>query len=160
MKRSNLSEELGAALLQILELQDELDRRNGEPVEPIPREVAKALTPSQIRSLFEVDHYPIRREMGGTNHPANLHFRLWKAHRVKTAKRDVPEIRKGERIWRANVEHALAMTDKLCLPSLEEIKAREIRRQKPKHRWPKGRKIANRGFDGNYRPMRQKTHAG
>jgi hypothetical protein len=96
MKRKppTLREELDAALLRILEL---------EGVE-YDREKVKRVEAGYVRSLFECDHYPVAVALGGTNHPSNLRHRLVAEHRLKTAKRDNPEIAKSVRLSKAHDE--------------------------------------------------------
>src|SRR5689334_2961452 len=53
---------------------------------------------------FEFDHYPIRAEAGGPELPWNLTPRLIRAHRRKTAKRDVPQIAKIKRVQAAEAD--------------------------------------------------------
>jgi len=70
----------------------------------ILHEHAKEMTPDQIISLFQFDHYPIRAEAGGPTEPWNLDPRLIPGHREKTAKRDIPEIAKIRRVSAAEEE--------------------------------------------------------
>jgi hypothetical protein len=71
----------------------------------IPHEHAKQMTSDQIISLYQFDHYPVRRADGGPDEAWNVTPRLIAAHRRKTAKLDVPEIAKGKRIRRKWAEH-------------------------------------------------------
>jgi hypothetical protein len=79
-----------------------LTDKAGQPL--IPWDHAKQMTAHQIISLFAFDHYPIRVEAGGPSLPWNLVPRLIRAHRRKTAKRDLPEIAKIRRITRVEEE--------------------------------------------------------
>lgn len=98
----NMTEKLAATLLAWLEALGA----------PIPREHAQAMSAAQIVSLFEFDHWPIRRIDGGTNHPDNLMPRFIAAHGVKTATIDVPQIAKRKRI----VEKEAARTKVAMMP--------------------------------------------
>lgn len=123
-KDPTLREKLACVLLDLLELQGD----------GIPREHAKQMTADQIISLFQFDHAH-RVESGGGNHPTNLTARLIKRHREKTAKVDVPQIRKGDRLAEKEDEHRLAMRNKLLAPPERE----QPRKRKGKSRWNNGR---------------------
>ena len=88
-KQPTLTVKLAAALLTMRD-------NGGMPL--IPWEDAKLMTASQIVSLFQFDHYPIRHVDGGPDEPWNLVPRFIKGHRVKTATVDRPEIAKTRRI--------------------------------------------------------------
>lgn len=93
MKRKdpNLREKLAAVLIHLFD---------------IPREHAKQMTAEQIVSLAQFDHDPVQVEVaiaiGWTpsqyNHPTNLTARMILDHRHKTATKDIPVIRKTDRI--------------------------------------------------------------
>lgn len=121
-KAPSLAIKLAAALLQIRDAQ-------GLPL--IEWEHAKQMSAEQINSLFQWDHYPIRVEAGGPTEPWNLVPRFILAHRIKTAKFDVPEIAKIRRITKAEEE----FRQRLLVPPPD--------REPRKSRWPK-------------RPMRKK----
>lgn len=70
----------------------------------IPHRDAQQMTAAQINSLFDFDHYPIRRNDGGSNHPSNLVPRYKLAHREKTAKIDKPQMAKADRLNKAQQE--------------------------------------------------------
>jgi hypothetical protein len=70
----------------------------------IPFDDAQQMTAKQIIGLYQFDHWPIRVEAGGTNHPSNLRPLLIRAHRQKTAK-DNAEIGKIRRTRRTQDEH-------------------------------------------------------
>lgn len=137
MKRKppTLKEELDAALLRILEL---------EGVE-YDREKVKTVAAGYVRSLFECDHYPVAVALGGTNHPSNLRHRLAAQHRLKTARKDIPEIAKSVRLSKAHDEfRARVLAIKNGEP-LGETRGRKA-------------KIASRGFDKTLvRKMNGKT---
>lgn len=125
----NLTEKYAGALLEILRLSGEA----------IPYEVAKAMTPAQIISLFQSDHYPVRRETAlalswdadAVNHPSNLRPRLILAHRHKSAKRDMPEIKHGRRVTEAQEEHRRKMLAK-------------AQGEKPKSAWGRSKMAGSR----------------
>ncbi len=121
-KPPNLSDKCAAALLAITD-------EHGKPL--IPWEEAKQMTSAQIIGLFDFDHYPFRVEAGGPTEPWNLVPRFKPAHRIKTAKIDIPEIAK---IKRVSAEH-----DEFRRRVLTPRNQREPRRS----RWPK-RSIQNR----------------
>ena len=79
--RPTLTEQLAAALLAL-----------GH----IPFEHAREMTAKQIIGLYQFDHWPIRVEAGGTNHPSNMRPLLIEAHREKTAadNREIGKIRR------------------------------------------------------------------
>lgn len=94
-KDPNLSEKLAALVIHVFE---------------IDRDHAKQMTTEQILSLAQFDHDPVAVEVaqaiGWTpaqyNHPTNLRARLILEHRHKTATKDIPEIRKTDRISEAH----------------------------------------------------------
>jgi hypothetical protein len=96
---------------------------SGEPL--IPWEHAKQMTAAQIISLFQFDHYPIRAEAGGPALPWNLVPRLIRAHRRKTAKRDLPEIAKIRSVTAAEAEFRARLL------------AKDRGEPRRKSRWPK-----------------------
>jgi len=55
-------------------------------------------------SLFQWNHYRMRAEADGPTLPWNLVPRLIRAHRRKTAKRDLPEVAKIRRVTSAEAE--------------------------------------------------------
>lgn len=98
----------------------------------IPWEHAKQMTSDQIISLFQFDHYPIRHEAGGPALPWNLVPRMIRAHRIKTAKIDQPEIAKIKRI----TEEQAAFRERLL--------AKDRGEQKPRSKWA-SRPMTGRG---------------
>jgi hypothetical protein len=106
--RPTLTEQLAAALLAL-----------GH----IPFEHAREMTAKQIIGLYQFDHWPIRVEAGGTNHPSNMRPLLIKAHREKTAA-DNREIGKIRRVQVAQVEHD------------ERMRAKQTGEPKRVSRWP------------------------
>jgi len=78
----------------------------------IPHEHAKMMTNAQIISLYQFDHYPVRKCDGGPDEAWNLVPRLIAAHRDKTAAIDVPAIAKGKRIRRKWQQHRQRMEAK------------------------------------------------
>ena len=93
----NLATKLASALLQL-----------GD----IPYDHAKQMTAAQINSLYQFDHYPVRRADGGTDAPWNLVPRLIAAHRTKTATVDMPALAKGRRIRQRSAAHLERMKAK------------------------------------------------
>lgn len=112
----SLSVKLAAALLQMK--RPTADGQGWERV--IPHEEAKTLTAKQIISRFQFDHYPIREVDGGPTEPWNLDPLLTLEHRKKTAKIDLPQIAKGKRIRKAEVEHGERMAHKSGLAERRE----------------------------------------
>jgi hypothetical protein len=94
----NLATKLASALLAL---------------EHIPYEDAKRMTAAQIISLYQFDHYPVRKADGGPDAPWNLRPMLRAAHRVKTSKIDMPALAKSRRIQLGEAEHQLRMAAKL-----------------------------------------------
>jgi hypothetical protein len=125
----NMETKLAAALLQHLRFDDE----KKELVPLISYEESKTLTARQIISRFHLDH-GIPHAHGGPDEPWNLTFRAVEDHRKKTAKHDVPRMKKGDRIARANDEH------------VRRLLAKDRGEPKPPSRWP-SRKIKSRGFE-------------
>lgn len=121
-----LKTKLAAALLELVRW----DEERGQLAPIIPYEDAKNMSEDHILSLFEWDHWPIRKEAGGPDEPWNLKPRPILEHRAKTAKEDAPAIAKQKRIWARLREHQDHLDGKPKAPS----------------RWPQGRKIQNRPF--------------
>lgn len=104
-----------------------VDEKTGKFVDAISFEDARKMTADQILSLYHFDHYPIRKAEGGGDEHWNLTPRFIKSHRIKTAKKDQPEIAKNKRINEAHEEfrrRVLAKNTEESSPS------------KPKHKWP------------------------
>lgn len=117
-KAPNLTTKLASALLQI-------KGDDGQPL--IDWEHAKLMSSTQIVSLFQFDHYPIRHEAGGPAEPWNLVPRLIMPHREKT-KKDVGEVAKIRRVSREHED----FVKRLLVP--------RDQREPRKSKWPK-RKI-------------------
>lgn len=130
LRAPNMEEKLAATLLAWL-------RALGAP---IPRDHAQAMTASQICSLFEFHHYPIRRADGGTNHPDNLEPIFIAAHREQTAKIDVPQISKRKRIVETEAERTKRVHAEI------PVIAALLDDDRPARRRPKSR-LRSRGFD-------------
>lgn len=97
---------------------------------------AQQMSAHQICSLFDFDHYPIRRDDGGTNHPSNLVPRYKLAHRKKTATIDKPQMAKADRLSEAQTDfrrRVLTKHEAELLPT-------------PRSQFAKGRKIQSRPF--------------
>lgn len=113
----------------------------------IPHEVAKTMPVARILSMVAWDHYPvpmtIALDTGWTpeqvNHPSNLQPLIHEDHGIKTAKRDIPEIRKADRISEAHERFRRALLAKSG--QVSGVRSDE----KPKRRWPPG-KIPSRPF--------------
>ena len=88
-----LKTQLAAALCQMLR-----PNEHGKWERIIDHDHAKSMTPDQVISLFHLDHYPIRKEMGGPDEHWNLTHKPILEHRKKTAKVDRPQIAKSDRI--------------------------------------------------------------
>lgn len=70
----------------------------GKLVPVIPHEDAKLMTEDQVLSIFGWDHYPIRKADNGPDAHWNLTPRPILEHRRKTAKIDIPQMAKADRI--------------------------------------------------------------
>lgn len=70
----------------------------------IPHEHRKALTEAQLISLFQRDHDPIPVHIEEINEHWNIQWMLRPDHKFKTAKKDIPLLRKGDRIAAAQAE--------------------------------------------------------
>lgn len=126
---------------------------------PIPHEHQQLMTPDQARSLVNFDHYPIRYVDGGTTHPSNLSVKTIGAHREKTRKIDVPQIRKADRIKKKQgrkpmmpgpvpggmieVEFVMDDTNPGVLRAPDPVRDPELYERRPR---PKSR-LQGRGFD-------------
>lgn len=97
----------------------------------IPYDDAKAMTADQVISLFHRDHYPRRKEDGGSDEHYNLHWKFIGAHREKTAKVDRPQSAKGKRL-RDEQENFR-----------RRLLAKDRGERQPQSRWPK-RKMQSR----------------
>ncbi len=116
----------------------------------IKHEHAKLMTAGQIISLFQRDHYPIRKTDGGPDVHWNLQWKFIGDHRFKTSKHDVPQIAKAKRLTKAEHEFRTRMLAK----TFGEIESKEQVRQrlgiKPKQ------KIPSRPFPKTQRKLRSK----
>jgi hypothetical protein len=104
-------------------------------------EEAQALSADQIISLFQFDHYPIRHDDGGPAEPWNLLPRLIREHRIKTAKIDVPQMRKADRISAEHADFRRRMLTQLTNPHSELPAKKSNWTPRP---FPKKRKIGGR----------------
>lgn len=106
----------------------------------IPYEAAKSMTRKQILSLVDWDHYPvpvkIAQDLGWTpdqyNHPSNLQAMIHQDHGIKTATKDIPEIRKADRISEEHERFRRA-----ALAKSGQVSG--VVDEKPKRRWPPGK---------------------
>lgn len=129
MKRGHVSlrTKLAAALCHMMHEED------GKLVPIFTHDEAKALSESQILSLFCWDHDPIPHAEGGEDAHYNLRPSLIVPHRIKTATVDVPGIAKRRRI---NKEH-LEFQRRMLTPRDE----RPVKRSRiPSRPFPKRRK--------------------
>lgn len=121
----------------------------------IPHEVGKTLTREQILGLVQWDHAPVpvaiardlRWEPAQYNHPSNLAPLLVEDHAVKTAKIDVPQIAKSERISASALEfqqRILAKSGQIRGQADDAVSHNPARRSKS--HWPKGRRLPSRPF--------------
>ena len=94
----------------------------------IPHEHAAQMTAEQIISLYQFDHYPIRKSDGGPDEPWNMRPMLIAAHREKTAKIDQPAMTKDRAIGDAEVLHMLRMMAKAAGEPRPERKLKWWRR--------------------------------
>lgn len=115
----SLKIKLAAALLQLRDERGEL---------LIPHEHAKLMTADQIISLFAFDHYPIRYDDGGPAEPWNLQPLTILAHRRKTAKIDIPQMRKADRLRKAKdaLDTYLTTGEKPPLPKRKKNPSRPM----------------------------------
>lgn len=105
----------------------------------IPRDHLKAMTVEDILALVEWDHDPVpvavALKLGWTpkqyNHPSNFRPRLGPDHWEKTAKEDVPKIRKSDRVEKA---HAAFRSAILAKTEISKHDRPEERRPKQKLR--------------------------
>lgn len=123
-----LKAKLASALLQMVRPNDK-----GEFERIIPHEDAKQMTDEQVISLFQFDHDPIREADGGQTIGWNLTPRLIVAHRIKTAKKDIPEMAKAKRI--RDDQEAFQ----------RRLLARDRGEERPRSRWL-SRPLRSRGF--------------
>lgn len=126
-----LKTKLAAALLTMLRPDDD-----GNLVPVIPHEDAKAMSDDQIISLFHFDHDPIPHAHGGPDEAWNLTPRPLAEHRIKTAKRDIPQMAKTRRLSKAQEEFRRKILERPCGG-----------KRQPSGNWPRGRKIKSRGFE-------------
>lgn len=109
-RNPNMHEKLAAALLALRRL----DPATGALVPLVARELAAAMSPKEIIRLFEFDHKPVPKALGGSNHPTNLIPTIKPEHREVTAQQDIPTIAKVKRAAMKHEEfrrRILAKTD-------------------------------------------------
>lgn len=106
----------------------------------IDYEHSKLMSARQICSLYQFDHYPIRKDDDGPDEPWNLVPRMIIPHREKTAKIDVPQMAKADRLA---LRAAQIQRDGHSAP---KIKASRLipARVNP---WSSGRKLPSRPFE-------------
>lgn len=136
-KPPNLREQLATALLQI-------------PGHGIAFEEAKAMTPAEVISKFELHHH-VHVALGGENIPALMSWMPKAEHRERTAKIDVPTIAKVKRGLKKRIKKAMeefyapgteAGERLRSLPMSEadrnfyRMKEEAARLRAPKKKWP------------------------
>ena len=132
MTKAELMERLAAALAQLWK---------------IPHEHQKLMTAEQVISLGEVDH-GVHHAIGGQHVHHNYTWRQILDHREKTAKIDIPQIYKTDRI---STEQE-AFRSRLLAKAGQIADAPTVAREKPKG------KIQSRGFQ--MRPEGQRHNWG
>jgi hypothetical protein len=134
-KEPNMQDKLAATLL-------ELWAARGDP---IPWQQARMMTAEQICSLVQFDHAR-KKCHEDNNHPTNLTPMLYAAHREKTAKQDIPQIRKGRRLEKSHEEfRAKVLAKNMTIAELKDTAATNTALGRQRSPWPKGRKIQNGG---------------
>lgn len=88
-----LKTRLAAALCHMLR-----DDGTGTLVPVISYADAKQMSEDQILSVFQFDHYPVAKHLGGSDEHHNLVPRPIIEHRQKTARTDTPQAAKAVRI--------------------------------------------------------------
>lgn len=122
-KKIRLSTKLASALCQMVKPDG-----NGGWQRVIPHEQAKRMSEAEVLAVFDFDHHPIPKAHDGPDTHWNLTPTPKPDHAEKTAKRDIPMIAKVKRIRGETGNGPRAK-----IPSRPNA-------------WPKGRKIASRGF--------------
>lgn len=138
-KEASLKERYAAALLHL-----EAARCTIDPTLQacIDREKAKQMSPEQIIGHFDVDHYPVPKALGGSNHPTNLNPIPRGGHKKKTAKKDIPVIAK---VRRSVKEQKFVVKKNETRDEMVDRLWNEKPKQELKKKWPK-RKMQSRGF--------------
>jgi len=121
-------------------LRDLMVEEDGKLVRAIPLEHAKQMTARELMSLFEWDH-GIHKAIGGPDKHWNYTARLIPEHRIKTRKKDIPQIAKTKRIEKDHAEFQRKILAKSGVAS--DVSETQT---KPRSAWPKGRKLQSRGF--------------
>jgi hypothetical protein len=141
---------LAAALLELWEARGE----------GIPFRQAQMMTAEQICSLVQFDHAR-KKCHEDNNHPTNLTPMLYREHREKTTKRDIPEISKGRRLEKSHLLfQARVLSKGMDVSELKDAAAVNIALGRQRSPWPKGRKIQNGGrlrSRNNLRKQRETT---
>lgn len=95
----------------------------------IPHEHAKQLSALQIISLYQWDHYPIRKADGGPDEPWNLRPLMIAPHREKTAKHDAPDMAHERKVSAAHEDFR------------RRLLAKDAGEERTRSRWARGRKV-------------------
>ena len=102
-----------------------LVEEDGKLVPFLDYNTAKEMTEDQVISLFAFDHDPKPVAFGGTDEHHNLIPRPIREHRIKTAKVDVPRIRKSDRLSIKQAEFRRRMLAKIGQPEDVPTRARK-----------------------------------
>lgn len=121
----SLRTKLAAALLTIVRPDE-----HGQLTRVIPHAMARRMTDDLVISLFQFDHWPIRHADGGPSVAWNLEPRPIIEHRIKTAKKDAPEMKKNRRIAKRRAAESLTAVD------VRGARDDEYSRKPPKRAWP------------------------
>lgn len=127
----------------------------------IPHEEAKLLTPDEIVSRFNFDHYPIRHEAGGPAAPWNLVPRLCAEHSRRTnvdngtGRSDRRDIARSRKIAG---NHATFLESQAAKAGGEDPAVAAIRSLFPakKRKARRKRKMRSRGFRKVHRPLQSR----
>lgn len=111
----------------------------------IPYEHRVLMSAEQVMSLLNFDHDPIPHVHGGSDEHFNLTGLSIMAHRQKTAKIDVPQIAKTDRIATENTRHQAIMAAKTALAGPDPAAVIQALAPVAKKQWPK-RKLEGRPF--------------
>ena len=114
----------------------------GNLVPIIDHESAKNMTEDQILSVFNFDHYPVAKSLGGPDEHWNLTPRPIIEHRTKSAKIDTPMAAKVVRVTRKQAEFRQKMLAKIGQADPIPKKGRRLTKPKGcKFDWSIGRYV-------------------
>lgn len=111
----------------------------------------------RFRSLYQIDHDPFPRHLGGPDRGWNYQPLRKQVHQKKTSKRDIPQAAKSRRIAKKRGEHEESRRLALAISSdMDQIMADSSSRAKLGGRKLPSRKMGYRRFDGTpVRPGRK-----